>query len=199
MTVLPYVTLSIVDEPRLAQLRARRGRSAFAPAPCSLGLWVARRWCSRSSIPLAFPHVQTASFFSTTLVERRPPFNFVDLYIPSNPFYSLANNVVPAVVLFSVVLGVALIGVERKQVLLDVLRVAARRGVARHALGRCGSRRSASSRSRPTPPARSTSSSSGGCRSISSPTWRRAARRSLGAARARRGADADPRRARSSA
>ena len=30
----------------------------------------------------------------------------------------------PAVVLFSVVLGVALIGVERKQILLDVLRVA---------------------------------------------------------------------------
>ena len=30
----------------------------------------------------------------------------------------------PAVVLFSVVLGVALIGVERKQILLDVLGVA---------------------------------------------------------------------------
>ena len=26
-----------------------------------------------------------------------PPFNFIDLYIPSNPFYSLANNIVPAV------------------------------------------------------------------------------------------------------
>ena len=58
------------------------------------------------------------------MVEPRPPFNFIDLYIPSNPFHSLANNVVPAVVLFSVLLGVALIGVERKQVLLDVLGVA---------------------------------------------------------------------------
>ena len=74
-------------------------------------------------IPLSFPQVQNASFFSTTLVERRPPFNFVDLYIPSNPFNSLANNVVPAVVLFSVLLGAALIGVERKQVLLDVLGI----------------------------------------------------------------------------
>ena len=82
-------------------------------------------------IPLAFPQVQTATFFSTTLVERRPPFNFVDLYIPSNPFNSLANNVVPAVVLFSVVLGVALIGVERKQTLLDVLRGRRRGAVAR--------------------------------------------------------------------
>jgi ABC-type amino acid transport substrate-binding protein len=47
----------------------------------------------------------------------------VDLYIRQS-FYSLANNIVPAVVLFSVVVGVALIGVERKQMLLDVLRVA---------------------------------------------------------------------------
>jgi Na+/H+-dicarboxylate symporter len=69
-------------------------------------------------IPLAFPQVENASFFSSSLIEHRPPFNFVDLYIPSNPFYSLANNIVPAVVLFSVLLGVALIGVERKQLLL---------------------------------------------------------------------------------
>ena len=51
--------------------------------------------------------METASFFSTTLVERRPPFNFIDIFIPSNPFNSLANNIVPAVVLFSVFLGVA--------------------------------------------------------------------------------------------
>ena len=43
-------------------------------------------------IPLAFPEIETASFFSTTLVERRPPFNFVDLFIPSNPFHSLATH-----------------------------------------------------------------------------------------------------------
>jgi Na+/H+-dicarboxylate symporter/ABC-type amino acid transport substrate-binding protein len=75
-------------------------------------------------IPVAFPEIETASFFSTTLVERRQPFNFIDIFIPSNPFNSLANNIVPAVVLFSVFLGIALIGVERKQILLDVLAVA---------------------------------------------------------------------------
>ena len=63
-------------------------------------------------------------FFSTALVEKRPAFNFIDLYIPSNPFNSLANGIVPAVVLFAVVLGIALIGLERKQVLLDFLSVA---------------------------------------------------------------------------
>jgi Na+/H+-dicarboxylate symporter/ABC-type amino acid transport substrate-binding protein len=123
MTVLPYVTLSIVTG--LGSLDYAQARTLVLHAGAVLaGLW-GLALVYTFLIPLAFPEIQTASFFSTTLLERRPPFNFVDLYIPSNPFYSLANNVVPAVVLFSVVLGVALIGVERKQTLLDVLRVAA--------------------------------------------------------------------------
>ena len=123
MTVLPYVILSIVTS--LGSLTYPAARTLGLRAGAVLvGLW-ALALVFTFLIPLAFPHVQTASFFSTTLIEPRPRFDFVGLYIPSNPFHSLANNVVPAVVLFSVVLGVALIGVERKQTLLDVLRVAA--------------------------------------------------------------------------
>ena len=123
MTVLPYVILSIVTS--LGSLTYAEARTLGIRAGAVLaGLW-GLALVFTFLIPLAFPHVQTASFFSTTLIERPPPFDFVDLYIPSNPFHSLANNVVPAVVLFSVVLGIALIGVERKQTLLDVLRVAA--------------------------------------------------------------------------
>ena len=122
MTVLPYVTLSIVTS--LGSLDYAQARQLGIRAGAVLvGLW-AVALVFALLIPLAFPTVETASFFSTTLIERPPPFNFVDLYIPSNPFYSLANNVVPAVVLFSVVVGVALIGIERKAPLLDVLRVA---------------------------------------------------------------------------
>ena len=122
MTVLPYVTVSIVGS--LGRLRYEDAKQlGLKTGAVIAGLWLVALLFA-FLIPLAFPHMQSASFFSTTLVERRPPFNFVDLYIPSNPFYSLANNVVPAVVLFSVILGVALIGVPRKQVLLDVLDAA---------------------------------------------------------------------------
>ena len=121
MTVLPYVTVSIVGS--LGRLRYEDARVLGVKTGAVLaGLWVLAL-AFTFAIPLSFPQVQNASFFSTTLVERRPAFNFVDLYIPSNPFNSLANNVVPAVVLFSVLLGAALIGVERKQVLLDVLGI----------------------------------------------------------------------------
>jgi Na+/H+-dicarboxylate symporter len=122
MTVLPYVTLSIITS--LGSLDYAQARRLGVRAGAVLaGLW-AIALLFTFLLPLAFPEIESASFFSTTLLERRPPFNFVALYIPANPFHALANNVVPAVVLFSVIVGVSLIGVERKQVLLDVLRVA---------------------------------------------------------------------------
>jgi Na+/H+-dicarboxylate symporter len=122
MMVLPYITISIITS--LGTLRYDQLKTLGLRAGAVLiGLWCLALIFT-FLIPLAFPDTETASFFSTTLVERRPPFNFVDLFIPSNPFYSLANNIVPAVVLFSVFLGVALVGVERKQALLDVFGVA---------------------------------------------------------------------------
>lgn len=122
MTVLPYVTLSIIGglgNLQFAQARALALRGGAVLA----GIWLMSLGFALL-LPVTFPSTVSASFFSTTLIEKRPPFNFVDLYIPANPFYSLANNVVPAVVLFSVIVGVALIGVERKRTLLDVLAVA---------------------------------------------------------------------------
>ena len=111
MTVLPYVTLSIVTS--LGSLdHAQARRLGLRAGAVLVGLWIIALLFT-FLIPLTFPSLATATFFSTTLLERRPPFDFVALYIPSNPFNSLANNVVPAVVLFSVVVGVALIGVPR--------------------------------------------------------------------------------------
>ena len=122
MTVLPYVTLSIIGSLgtlEIAQARALAWRVGAVVA----GLWLIALTFALL-MPLTFPDAESASFFSTTLIEPRRPFNFVDLYIPANPFHSLANNIVPAVVLFSILVGVALIGVPRKHVLLDLLGVA---------------------------------------------------------------------------
>ena len=128
MTVLPYITLSIITS--LGALSYEQVKILGLRAGAVLiGLWCLALVFT-FLIPFAFPATETASFFTATLVERRPPFNLVDLFIPSNPFYALSNNVVPAVVLFSVFVGVALIGVERKQIALDVF------GVAKDALSR---------------------------------------------------------------
>ena len=71
-------------------------------------------------MPLTFPSMEAGSFFSTSLVEVAEV-DFIDLYIPVNPFSSLARTVVPAAAVFSVAFGIALIGVENKMGLLDVL------------------------------------------------------------------------------
>jgi Na+/H+-dicarboxylate symporter len=121
MTVLPYVTVSIIVSLGSLNL-AEAKRLGVRAGVTVVALWaIALGYCFL--FPLVFPPAETASFFSTSLLEQPAPFDFVGLYIPSNPFHSLANNVVPAVVLFSVILGVALIGIERKAVLLDVLKI----------------------------------------------------------------------------
>jgi Na+/H+-dicarboxylate symporter len=121
MTVLPYVTVSIIAGlGALSTVQARMlGTRMLAVL---LLLWILAI-AAVLLFPLMFPPYETASFFSTALLEEREPFNFVDLYIPTNPFNSLANNVVPAVVLFSILVGVAVISVPEKTHLLSVLSV----------------------------------------------------------------------------
>jgi Na+/H+-dicarboxylate symporter len=121
MTVLPYVTVSLVAG--IGSLDAARAKELFLKVG---GLVVVLWGLGLGAVflmPLAFPAIQTASFFSTTLVQPPPSVDFVSLYVPANPFHSLANNVVPAVVLFSVILGVALMGVPRKETLIESLGV----------------------------------------------------------------------------
>jgi Na+/H+-dicarboxylate symporter len=119
MTVLPYVMVSLIEG--IGSLDGARARRLFVRVgTLSLVLW-ALALGAVLLMPFVFPEIESASFFSTTLVENRPPLDFVALYIPSNPFHSLANNIVPAVVLFSIFVGVALIGIERKQGLLENL------------------------------------------------------------------------------
>ena len=122
MTVLPYITLSIVTS--LGTLNYTQVKIiGLRGGAVLVGLWCLALIFT-FLVPFAFPALETASFFSSTLIAERRPFNFVDLFIPSNPFHALSNNIVPAVVLFFIFFGVALIGVERKQVALDVFNVA---------------------------------------------------------------------------
>jgi Na+/H+-dicarboxylate symporter len=116
MTVLPYVTLSlIVGFGSLtfadAKLLAIKGTAVM------LLLW-AMAFIVLFLMPLAFPAWKSASFFSTAMTEGRQDVNYYEIFIPSNPFYSMSRNLVPAVVLFSICLGVALIGITNKKPLL---------------------------------------------------------------------------------
>jgi len=123
MMVLPYVTVSIIGG--LGALDAAQAKSLGK----RVGITILLLWTMALSVvflfPLMFPSGENASFFSTTLLDEREPFDFLNLYVPANPFNALANNIVPAVVLFSVFVGIGLIAVPEKARLLEVLNVAA--------------------------------------------------------------------------
>jgi Na+/H+-dicarboxylate symporter len=116
MTVLPHVMVSLIaglgglSFPEAASLGRKCGVLLLVLWGMGLAMVLV--------MPLAFPAWESASFFSTSLIEPRRPFNFLALYIPSNLFSSLSNNTVPAVVVFSFAFGVALIGFKGKEVLL---------------------------------------------------------------------------------
>ena len=131
VTVLPYVVTSLVagiagGTPALARRLASRG-----------GLALALLWALSLALvfvsPLALPPDKGGFFFATTDVASEPRIDWLDLYIPSNPFRSLANNVVPAVVVFSILLGVAILGLPGKERILGPL------SLVNDALGRAGS------------------------------------------------------------
>lgn len=121
MTVLPYVTLSLVGGlgSLSASVAKRLGSRAILVL---LSLW-AIALIAVLAFPLMFPKIQVASFFSTTLLDEGAPLDLVGLYIPENPFNSLANNIVPAVVLFSALVGIALIGIPNKAATLEAINI----------------------------------------------------------------------------
>jgi Na+/H+-dicarboxylate symporter/ABC-type amino acid transport substrate-binding protein len=123
MTVLPYIVVSLLAN--LGRLSVDTGRYLVLRAGALLGILLLIGLLVLVALPFALPDLTAASFFSLSLVEDPAPLDFVGLYIPANPFGSLADNVVPAVVLFCVLLGVALASVPGREGLLHGLDVLA--------------------------------------------------------------------------
>ena len=118
ITVLPYIIVSLIagfgrmqmDQARQLALRGSAVLLVIWGLALSLIFFAA----------LAFPDIETASFFSApSRVEAEQP-DLFELYLPANIFYSLSNNLVPAVVFFSILVGIALIQLEDKSGILPV-------------------------------------------------------------------------------
>jgi len=116
MTILPYIVVSLIVAIGTlsfseAKLLATKG-GVWILLFTGIGLIVI------FAMPLAFPAIKSASFFSISMTQMQPGPDYFDLFIPSNPFRSMAENLIPAVVLFSIVVGLALMGIKDKQNLL---------------------------------------------------------------------------------
>ena len=116
MTVLPYIVLSLMTG--LGNLTYEQVKTLALRVGTLLVISWGLAFLVILLMPLAFPSRESASFFSTALIEKQEEINLLTLFIPSNPFFSMSNNFIPAVVVFSVAVGIALIGIENKQPLL---------------------------------------------------------------------------------
>jgi Na+/H+-dicarboxylate symporter len=121
ITVLPYVAGSLIYG--FGSLGSKQARLVFTRGGALLLLLWALTLGLVFTAPLALPSGKGGAFFSAAPQEAEHPIDWVNLYIPSNPFYALANNVVPAVVVFSVLAGIALMGMKDKDALLRPLAV----------------------------------------------------------------------------
>ena len=123
MSILPYIVVSLMVG--IGRLSYQQAKVLAIKAGSLLLVFWGIALAVIFLMPLAFPSVETASFFSTTLVKVKEQVDFLELFIPSNPFSSLANNVIPASVLFSIAVGIGLIGIKEKHKLIDGLAILA--------------------------------------------------------------------------
>ena len=123
MSILPYIVISLIVG--IGRLSYQEAKVLAIKAGSLLLVFWGIALAVIFLMPLAFPSVETASFFSTSLIKAKEQVDFLELFIPSNPFSSLANNVIPASVLFSIAVGIGLIGIKEKHNLIDDLAILA--------------------------------------------------------------------------
>lgn len=123
MTVLPYLILSLVA--KLGRLNANQARGVgLATLGVLLSFWT----LAIALIVLVsaiFPEIEGAAFYSPAAELETVQVDLVSLFIPSNVFQALSQEYVPAIVVFCLFFGGAMISVPGKEKLLDLLDLCA--------------------------------------------------------------------------
>ena len=120
MVVLPYICFSLIHG--LGSISPQMGKKLFRSGwPFLLSIWVLIFF-----IIYLLGHLipkPLVAFIGTGMAGEGSTLskNFLTYLVPENPFYDLANNIVPAVAIFGLILGGALMHLEQKEPLLGFL------------------------------------------------------------------------------
>ena len=124
MTVLPYIILTLIVN--IGRLSLDEGKKMVTNATVILIILLSFGFFTILVFSLALPEWSSGDFFNSSLIEESSPLDLIKIYIPSNPFESMADNMVPAVVLFSILVGIAFIRVKDKEAILNNMDVLAK-------------------------------------------------------------------------
>ncbi len=123
MTVMPYIIVSLIAN--LGKMELTKQRKLLTGASFLLVGLLLIGIVSLAVLPFFFPQWQSSTFFSTSFITPPPPIDFIEIYIPSNLFFSLTENIVPAVVIFCIFLGISLNSIPKRESLIHAFEVLA--------------------------------------------------------------------------
>ncbi len=121
MAILPFVVFSLIAN--VGRLSLTQGARLLKVSFLTLLLLWIIGLGMLAIMTQSFPNWETGSFFSNSFSEQTEPPDWLELFVPSNPFRSLSENLIPAVVVFSLGVGVALMSIPNKQRLLEPMDV----------------------------------------------------------------------------
>jgi Na+/H+-dicarboxylate symporter len=118
ITAVPYLIGAIIHG--IGQLSHSQAKQILKKGLFFIALAWAINLCIIYTIHYLLPQPaapQTGGYLSNETVQL----NFAELLIPDNIFYDLTHNIVPAIVIFSLLIGIALISIKDKEVIIKAI------------------------------------------------------------------------------
>ncbi len=115
VTAVPYLIGAIIHG--VGQLSSYQAKQILKRGLIFISMAWAINILMIYGITYLFPHPKSTQLGGYVTGEV-PQLNFADLLIPDNIFYDLANNIVPAIVIFSLLIGIALMFLKEKDVMM---------------------------------------------------------------------------------
>ncbi len=115
VTAVPYLIAAIIHG--VGQLSVTQAKQILKRGVFFIGLAWSINICVIYLINYVFPHSKTTQMSGYVSTET-PQLNFAELLIPDNIFYDLSNNIIPAIVIFSLLIGIALMYLKEKHTLM---------------------------------------------------------------------------------
>lgn len=121
--IIPYILFSTIQSigsltPDRAKIIGKKGGITL------VALWmisVIFVW----GLQFSLPDIERSKFFQPLENAESNYSHLINLFIPANPFNSLSNGYVPAIVVFSMLVGIAIISEKRKSSLIDYASILA--------------------------------------------------------------------------
>ncbi|HBM16271.1 MAG TPA: hypothetical protein DD381_08035 [Lentisphaeria bacterium] len=121
IAIIPYMIFTIIQSigsmtTANAKLIGKRGGVIL------VALWAISIFFA-FGLQYSFPDISRAKFFRSLDIPKSTDGTLFDLFIPSNPFYAVSHGLVPAIVIFCILVGMALIHEKRKDIVVQFAEV----------------------------------------------------------------------------